>query len=300
MSIAIRVEHRQRVFTKVRVLRSLVTTIVGIFAIVIVGTPVWMILANSVQSERQAGLLDFLPSGALTFDNYVQVIKNGNFFSGLWNTTVIAVPSVILLILIGAMASWTIARSRSRWGSVAYYSLLGGIFAPPSVVTVIFVLEHLHLYGSYLGLIFVYTGFFLSFTVFLFTGFCRVIPEELEQAARIDGANWMTVFARIVLPLMRPILLTAGILLLVSIWNDFQFQFFLLSGNGSGTQTLTTGLYDFTASASGTAASAAGGFSLPWNLIFADVVLTSLPLTIIFAIAQRRLTRNLLAGALNG
>lgn len=300
MSVSVRAGHRSRAFSKVYVLRFVVTTAVAAFAIVIVGTPLWMIVVNSVQSQHEAGLLNFFPTGSLHFGNYVEVIQNGHFFSGLLNTTIIAIPSVGLVLLFGAMASWTIARSRSRWGPLAYYCLLGGIFAAPSVVTLIFVLEHLHLYGTYAGLIFVYTGFFMSLAIFLFTGFCRVIPEELEQAARLDGANWITVFTRIVLPLMRPIILTAGVLLLVSVWNDFQFQFFLLSGNGTGTQTLTTGLYDFTASAAGTAASAAGGFSLPWNLVFADVVLTSLPLTVIFAFAQRRLTRNLLAGALNG
>jgi raffinose/stachyose/melibiose transport system permease protein len=145
-------------------------------------------------------------------------------------------------------------------------------------------------------LILVYTGLFLSLVVFLFTGFCRGIPSELEEAARIDGANWMRVFTRVVLPLMRPIIFTAGILLLIAVWNDFQYQFFIMGG----TQTLTTSLYTFTESSSGQAAAALGGFTLPWNLIFADVVLTSLPLVVVFAFAQRRLTNSLLTGALNG
>jgi raffinose/stachyose/melibiose transport system permease protein len=289
-----------RVSARTRALRALVTTSAAVFAVVEVGTPLWMIVGNSFASERQAGLLNFFPKGTLSFSNYIDVVRQGAFFTGLKNTALIAVPAVALVMLVGSMAAWVIARTRTRWSSFAYYLLLGGIFVPPSVVTVIFVLEHLHLYGSYLGLIFVYTGLFLSFALFLFTGFCRVIPRELEEAARIDGANWFTVFGRVVLPLMRPILFTAGVLLLVAIWNDFQYQFFLLSGGGSGTQTLTTSLYTFTESSSGSAASAAGGFSLPWNLIFADVVLTSLPLTLVFALAQRRLTDSLLTGALNG
>lgn len=292
--------RRRRLPTRTRVIHAVVTTTVGVFAVVEVGVPLWMIVANSLQDERHAGLLNFVPSGHLSVSAYVNVVRNGHFLRALFNTLLIAAPAVLVVVLLGAMAAWSLARARARWSSITYYALLGGIFVPPSVVTVIFVVEHLHLYGTYLGLICVYSGMFLSFAVFLFTGFCRGIPVELEEAARIDGASWLVVFGRIILPLMRPIIFTAGVLLLVSIWNDFQYQFFLLSGGGSGTQTLTTGLYSFVASSSGTAASAAGGFSLPWNLIFADVVLTSLPLTVVFAFAQRRLTSSLVAGALNG
>jgi raffinose/stachyose/melibiose transport system permease protein len=274
----------------------LVTAVVGIFALVEVGTPVWMVVGNSFASQRQAALLNFFPHGRLNLSNYLAVVRQGAFLTGLRNTILVAVPTVVLVILLGSMAAWAIARSSARWSDLAYYALLGGIFVPPSVVTTIFVLRHLHLYGSYLGLILVYTGLFLSLVIFLFTGFCRAIPHELEEAARIDGANWVTVFARVVLPLMRPIIFTAGILLLVAVWNDFQYQFFLMGG----TQTLTTSLYTFTESTSGQAAASLGGFTLPWNLIFADVVLTSVPLIVVFAFAQRRLTNNLLTGALNG
>ena len=140
------------------------------------------------------------------------MVRQGAFLTGLRNTALIAVPTVVLVIILGSMAAWTIARTTTRWSEFAYYALLGGIFVPPSVITTIFVLRHLHLYGTYLGLIFVYTGLFLSLVVFLFTGFCRTIPQELEEAARIDGANWMTVFGRVVLPLMRPIILRCGYL----------------------------------------------------------------------------------------
>jgi raffinose/stachyose/melibiose transport system permease protein len=274
----------------------LITTIVGIFALVEVGTPVWMVVGNSFATQRQAALLNFIPHGKLSLGNYLSVIRQGAFLTGLRNTTLIAIPTVVLVIMLGSMAAWAIARASARWSEWVYYALLGGIFVPPSVVTTIFVLRHLHLYGTYLGLILVYTGLFLSLVVFLFTGFCRAIPPELEEAARIDGANWMRVYARVVLPLMRPIIFTAGILLLIAVWNDFQYQFFIMGG----TQTLTTSLYTFTESASGQAAATLGGFTLPWNLIFADVVLTSLPLVVVFAFAQRRLTTSLLTGALNG
>ncbi len=274
----------------------LVTTVVGIFALLEVGVPVWMVVGNSFASQRQAALLNFFPSGKLNLSNYLSVVQQGAFLTGLRNTALIAVPTVVLVIILGSMAAWTIARTTTRWSEFAYYALLGGIFVPPSVITTIFVLRHLHLYGTYLGLIFVYTGLFLSLVVFLFTGFCRTIPQELEEAARIDGANWMTVFGRVVLPLMRPIIFVAGILLLIAVWNDFQYQFFLMGG----TQTLTTSLYTFTESTSWQAAASVGGFTLPWNLIFADVVLTSLPLIVVFAFAQRRLTNSLLTGAING
>ncbi len=160
----------------------LITTIVGIFALVEVGTPVWMVVGNSFATQRQAALLNFIPHGRLSLGNYLSVIRQGAFLTGLRNTTLITIPTVVLVIMLrihGGLGHCPGVGPLERVGS--YYALLGGIFVPPSVVTTIFVLRHLHLYGTYLGLILVYTGLFLSLVVFLFTGFCRPSPPSSRR-----------------------------------------------------------------------------------------------------------------------
>ena len=158
---------------------------------------------------------------------------------------------------------------------------------PPAIVTTLKVLDTLGLAGTQAGLILFYCGSQLSIAIFLMTGFIKGIPFEMEEAARIDGAGTFRVFWSIILPSLRPVLLTTGIILTLFIWNDFLTPFFLLPSTDQ--QTLPLGLYNF---------ASANQYELNWNLIFTQVLLVSLPLLIVYVIAQRKVVSGLLGGAL--
>ncbi len=135
-------------------------------------------------------------------------------------------------------------------------------------------------------MIFVYMGMYMSVVIFFITGFVRTIPIDLEEAARIDGARPLTVFVRIILPLLRPVIATATILVCLYVWNDIFYSFFVLGG-GSVT-TLPLNLYSVASS---------NLYQNNWNLIFAYVIMMSLPLLIVFAVAQRRIISGITGGA---
>jgi raffinose/stachyose/melibiose transport system permease protein len=147
-------------------------------------------------------------------------------------------------------------------------------------------LQSLGLDGTALGMIGVYMGMFMATSIFFTTGFIRNIPVELEEAARIDGASPFKVYVRVVLPLLRPVIATAAILVTLSIWNEVFYAFFVLSG--SGASTLPLNLFNVASQSE---------YVKNWNLIFAYVVLMSIPMVVTFIIAQRRIVAGVTAGA---
>jgi raffinose/stachyose/melibiose transport system permease protein len=254
---------------------------------VVVGVPLWLVLVTSAKSQGDA--LD--PSLALpadgwhVLDNYRQVIGDGRMFQALLGSAAVVIPSVVLVLLFGSMASWVLARRTSRLLSVVYAVAISGIVLPPAVVTVVLLLRQLSLAGTRPGMVGVYTGIYLSTGIFFITGFIRTIPQELEEAARMDGAGPFRTFFVVVLPLLRPVLATASILMCLYIWNDVFYAFFVIGGR---VDTLPLNLFRV---------ASAGLYLNNWHLIFAYVVLMNVPLLLAFVVAQRRIISGITGGA---
>jgi raffinose/stachyose/melibiose transport system permease protein len=185
------------------------------------------------------------------------------------------------------MAAWVFGRSRSRLLTGIYFVFLAALIIPGAVVATIVVLKAIGLYGDLPGLVAIYVAGGTSLAIFLMTGFIKTIPIELEESARIDGASSSTVFFRIVLPLLRPVVVTFMLIQLVTLWNDFFWPIFGLRSSSSN--TLTLGLFDF--------ANTAGLGGVRWELVFAHVVISSIPMLLVFVFAQRRLVEGIMAGA---
>jgi raffinose/stachyose/melibiose transport system permease protein len=168
---------------------------------------------------------------------------------------------------------------------VVYALAISGIILPPAVVTIVLLLRQLGLAGSGAGMIGVYVGMYLSTVIFFVTGFVRTIPLELEEAARMDGAGPVKVFLTIILPLLVPVLSTATILICLYVWNDVFYALFVIGGR---IDTLPLNLYQVASS---------GLYLQNWHLIFAYIILMSLPLLIVFILAQRKIIAGVTSGA---
>ena len=147
-------------------------------------------------------------------------------------------------------------------------------------------LRQLSLAGTRPGMIAVYTGMYLSTSIFFMTGFIRTLPEELEEAARVDGAGPMRIFLKIILPLLRPVIATATIMVMLFAWSDIFYAFFVLGGGDKA--TLPLNLYQV---------AGAQLYLDNWHLIFAYVVVMSLPMVAVFLVAQRRIVSGITSGA---
>jgi raffinose/stachyose/melibiose transport system permease protein len=262
----------------------------SIFAIPWIVVPIWLVLVNSFKQAGEAAALDLrLPSVWSFVDNYATVLVQGNYLGALANSLLVSIPTILAVVLIGAAAAWGFGRSRSKLMQFGYYVIALSILIPPSLIPTIYVLRDLHLDGTTLGYILVLVGTRMGVVVFLATGFVRATPTDIEDAACMDGANRLQIFFLIMLPLLAPVLFVGSVILLITVWGDFFFATFLLPGPTRA--TLPLALYSFATSSVQ---------SFRWNLVFAHVVLSSLPLVIAYVFIQRRVIGGLTEGALKG
>lgn len=261
-----------------------------LFAIPWVGVPIWLVVINSFKPAGEAADLDLsLPDTWSLFENYSTAITDGKYFQALMNSLIVSVPTIIVVLLVGAAAAWAFARTNRRLMQIVYYVVTLSILIPPSLLPTIFLLREVGLQGTTLGYILVLVGTRMGIVVFLATGFIRNMPIDLEHAASIDGAGPIQVFVRIILPLLSPVLFVGAIILFIGVWSDFFFATFLIPRTGQ--ETLPLALYSFATSSVS---------SFRWNLVFAHVVLSSLPLLVGFLFLQRRVIGGLTEGALKG
>ena len=226
--------------------------------------------------------------------SFPQEVDLGNFSTAwhdaalgrsLVNSLVITGGSVLALIAIGSICAYTIARRPGRMSTALYLLFVLGIILPfqLGLVPTYAVMRHLGLVGSYLGIILLYTGIWMPFSVFLYTGFVRALPKEYEEASVVDGASTMRTFRRVVFPLLRPVTGTVAIFTGLIIWNDFFLSLIFL--NGTDKTPLPVAVYTFV-----------GAFASRWNLIFAAVIVSLAPVLIFFLVAQRQLIRGFTGG----
>lgn len=264
-----------------------VQPVVALLAVVLLlGVPLWMVLVTSGKSQAEASNPNLaLPSRWQLVENYAQVWDDGHVPSALLGSSLVLVPTIAIVLVLGSLASWVLARRGGRLTAVLYALGISGVVLPPAVVTIVLLLRQLGIAGTVVGMVGVYVGMYMSTVIFFVTGFVRTIPHELEEAARVDGAGPLTVFARVVLPLLRPVLATATILISLYVWNDVFYAFFVIGGR---VDTLPLNLFQV---------ASAGLYLENWHLIFAYVVVMSLPLLIVFAVAQRRIISGITSGA---
>lgn len=254
--------------------------------LVLLGLPLWLVIvtAGKTTAEAQSPTLA-LPTTWHLFDNLAQAFTEGRIPQAFLGSMLLVIPTVFGVLLLGSMTAWVLARRGGRLIAVLYALGISGIVLPPAVVTVVLLLRNIGLAGTPGGMIGVYMGIYMSTVIFFVTGFVRNLPPELEEAARVDGANSTRVFFRIVLPLLSPVLATATILICLYVWTDVFYAFFVVGGR---LDTLPLNLFQVASS---------GLYLNNWNLIFSYVILMSLPLLLVFVLAQRRIISGITSGA---
>lgn len=267
-----------------RMIRPLAVLVI---AAVTIGIPLWLVAVTSVKPQAEAIKPNLsLPHHVQAGENYRQTFDQGKVVQGFVNSLLVVVPSVVLVLLLGAGAAWVFARRKGRLSGTLYALSISGLLLPPAVITIVMELRQIGLAGTQLGMIAVYTGMYLSTSVFFMTGFIRNLPEELEEAARMDGAGPARVFFQVILPLLRPVIATATIMVMLFAWSDIFYAFFVLGGGAKA--TLPLNLYQV---------ANAQLYLNNWHLIFAYVVMMSLPMVAVFVVAQRRVVAGITSGA---
>lgn len=213
--------------------------------------------------------------------------QNADLGQALFNSVIITGAGVLGLIVLGASAAYPLARRMGRWPNGLYVYFILGLIVPLQLglIPLYRLWQGLGLLNSQFGVILIQVGELLPLTIFLFTGFIKTVPRELEEAATIDGAGQFRTFWTIVFPLLRPVTATVVIVTSLVIWNDFLIPLLFLQE--PNLQTIPLAIYSFV-----------GEYSQSWNLIFASIVVSSLPIIALFLILQRSFIKGLTGGAL--
>jgi len=263
-------------------------------ALVIIGTvfliPFTFIILTASKTGAEAALFEFSwPSEFRLFQNIREVVVFGDnrVILASWNSTLLTVFSAILVVLLSTPVAYVMQRRLNRVASVASTIMLAGLIIPPAVVPTIFLLQWLGIYKTLFSLIMIEVAIQMPFAILVFRAFVASIPRELDEAAVIDGASPLRIFVSVILPLLRPAIVTVVVITAVTVYNDFTLPLYFLPGSENVTVQLT--LYSFISQ-----------FSSQWHLLFADViVITILPL-IMFIFFQRQIVSGLTAGAVRG
>lgn len=274
---------------KMRRVRTLGDVLGILFAVLIFIIPFLFMLTNSLKDRRAANQLSLSLPEVFHWDNYQTVLthNNGVVLTAFKNSLLITAGSVIILIVICAMAGYILQRRRGRAMSVVNAVVMAGLMVPPAILPTISLMQALHVYKTIPGMILVEVALQIPFTIMLYRGFMSSIPIELEEAGYIDGCNRIKMFTAVVFPLLKPVTATVVILNAVTIFNDFTNPLYFLPGSENSTVQLT--LYNFM-----------GQFSSSYNLLFADVIVITIPMLILFIIFNKKIVDGMVAGAVKG
>ncbi|MDR7183655.1 raffinose/stachyose/melibiose transport system permease protein [Microbacterium trichothecenolyticum] len=283
-------EDRRPMTVRRWIRKYLVGIIAIIVSVVVFILPFVFVFLQSSKTSQEAGLVEFsLPTEWMFWDNLVEVLQKNDYqvlWAFLW-TTIITVFSCAIMVVFAAMVGYVLQRKRSRWNPVINFMVLAALIVPPAVVPTIWVLQGVGLFKTIPGMILIEATFGLAFCVLLFRAFVATIPKELDEAAIIDGAGPMRLFFAVVLPLLKPVIVTVIVVQAVFVFSDFQNPLYFLPGNDYPTVQL--GLYNFQSQTVS-----------QFNLLFMYILLTTIPPLIMYIFFNRQIVAGMTSGAVKG
>jgi trehalose/maltose transport system permease protein len=251
---------------------------------------VWAVISSiKPNAELFSTPVDYWPDQInLTF--YRFVLDNGDFLRALRNSVIVSVSTVVISLALGSLAAYALGRLKFRGRTPVLYLILSMTMFPQIAIlgSLYQMITTLGLFDRLPALIIAYLTFTLPFTVWVLTNFFKAMPGELEEAALVDGATPFQAFARILLPLAAPGLVTTGLLAFIAAWNEYLYA---LTFTQTRARTVQPAIASFTGNTQ---------FELPWGNILAASVLVTLPLVILVLIFQRKILAGLTAGAVEG
>lgn len=269
------------------IIKNLIVCIISLIMLI----PLYLMVTNSLKTKTQAASMGIdLPQGLrLHFENYISVIQQGKLLTSFLNSMEYACGAILISIILSAMAAFVLARYRSKLNNFTYFFVILGLAMPTSYITLMQIMKFTHLINTTIGIILNYVAMEVPVSIFILYGFVGSVPKEMDEAGLIDGCRPLRMFFSIIIPLMKPALVTVVILTFMDTWNQFIYPLYLL--NDSNQWPMTLSVYNFFGQFS---------YTQSWNLVSADVVLTSLPVLILYLAGQRYIISGMTVGAVKG
>jgi len=284
--------------TRSRRVSSVLGEVMVVFLFALFMIPFAMVVLNSAKTSKEI-IFDalalptrwgqLLTNVGLIFNN--RTVHYGNAFI---DSVLITFFSLVVIVLFSSMCAWALVRTRKAWATILFFDFVSAMVIPFQVL--MFPLVHwMRILGDFLhfrllqsipGMVFAYLGFGAPLSIFIFHGFIKNIPYELEESATIDGCSPAQTFFKIVFPLLQPIIITVLILNGIWIWNDYLLPLLMLGSNGA-VQTIPIAVTAF-----------AGAYLKQWDLILTSTLIAMLPVIVLYLFAQRYIIKGMIEGAI--
>jgi len=251
--------------------------------------PLWTMIVNSFKFKFDIYRDPFSLPLRWNFDSYASVLREGTFLIYFKNSLVVTVLSILLILVAGSVAAYSLANWRTRFSRIIYFFFIAGMMLPIKIgsIRLLQLVKALGLLNTIWSLIPVYVAMGLPIAIFVLTEFIRAIPGEITEAAVIDGATRLGVFVRVIVHLLRPALATVAIFNLVPIWNDLWFPLIFINADSQKTLILgVTRLF--------------GQYMTDWSKILAVLTLSAIPVILLYLAMAKQFIRGLTAGAVKG
>lgn len=275
-------------------LRQIVTStfayIISIVALVAFIFPFILLIINSFKDNGEILTNPFAMPTSWDFDQFLQVIEAMNFMVTFKNTFLITTISTLFIVIFSAMAAYHMVRRPTKYNKLFFMILVASMVIPFQTLMI----PLIYIYGAKLQLIdaipiplliFFYIGFGSALSIFIFHGFIKSIPVEIEEAARIDGCNTIQTFFIIVFPMLRPIAVTVAILNVLWIWNDYLLPSLVLNNETVYTMPVMMKVFN-------------GTYMNNWELLIPAILLTVLPILILYIIGQKSIINGVMQGSI--
>lgn len=252
--------------------------------------PLILAIINSFKSFSEVMSDVIAMPQQFNFDNYAYVWKYINYPRLFINNTIITLIGLIGIILFSSVAAYKLSRTQSKWSNIIYLLCIIPMLIPfqSIMLTVLQLAKNLHLSDSTWGLGILYWGFGAPLAVFIYHGFVKGIPREIDESATIDGASGFKLFFLVIFPLLQSVTTTIIIIDVMWIWNDFLLPLLMVNGSPA-TKTLTLAAYTFV-----------GQYTSDWQYAMTAMVMAVMPSIIVFVLLQKYIVRGVVAGAVKG
>ena len=269
--------------TVLSIVKNAITCVISLVMLV----PLLLILINSLKDKNQANSMGMELPTSIHPENYLKVISEGKLIRSFGNSMFYAGIAIMIAIILTSMAAYVLARNKTKFNKFIYFFIVMGLAMPVNYVSLMKVMQFTHLLNKQIGIALLYAAIEIPISVFLIYGFIGAIPLELDEAGILDGCGPIRLFFNIVMPLLKPVLVTVAILTFMDAWNQFIFPLYYL--NSAAKWPMTLAVYNFF-----------GQFYKQWNLVCADIILTSLPVLIIYLLGQKYIISGMTAGSVKG
>jgi raffinose/stachyose/melibiose transport system permease protein len=269
------------------VLITIILTFIMVIAAFITLSPIILAVINSFKTNGEIYTNILTLPEKWQFENYTRAFLKTNYLRSLMNTVFLVCLSIAGIVLAASLAGYKLARTKTSFSKVIFTIFILSMLIPfhSIMIGLVKVSHDLHLQGSLIGLSIMYVGIGSPMAVFLYHGFTKNIPKEVEEAARIDGCNEGQLFFYVVFPILRPITATIIILNALWIWNDFLLPLLMITEKSKYTLILSTKMLF-------------GQYANDWSKILAILILALLPVIIVYVFMQKHIIKGVSDGAI--